>query len=43
MGSLEYDETYRLARAEDFDLVHAFEGRPVVLFPALFEKKEGPS
>ncbi len=26
---------------EDFDLVHAFEGRPVVLFPALFEKKRG--
>lgn len=26
---------------EGFDLVHAFEGRPVVLFPALFEKKRG--
>ena len=26
---------------ENFDLVHAFEGRPVVLFPALFEKKRG--
>ena len=26
---------------EDFDLVHAFEARPVVLFPALFEKKRG--
>ncbi len=26
---------------EDFDLVHAFEGRPVALFPALYEKKRG--
>jgi glycosyltransferase involved in cell wall biosynthesis len=26
---------------EDFDLVHAFEARPVALFPALYEKKRG--
>ena len=25
----------------DFDLVHAFEARPVVLFPALYEKRKG--